>query len=206
MGKYRRSASNRKEKIVRAIKSCLEQSFRDFELIVVADGCDTTVSIVKANFFNKDDRLRLIKIHKAKMWSGIPRNAGIQSAKGKWIVYLDIDDIFLKDHLKIIKQGMEEKPGYDWYWFNDLSYNLKRGGLPVNAEGFDEHGVDIEVKGRCGTSNVCHRRDLNAYWSFESSYLHDWIFINRLKAKSKNYVKIPTPQYGICHVPTLLDV
>jgi len=197
LGKYKHAAANRDQKIVRAVNSVLKQTFGDLELIIIADGCRKTVNIIRGRF--NDGRIKLFHIKKAKKWSGIPRNAGIQEAKGEFILYLDIDDIFGSQHVEIIENGIKDNPGHDWYWFNDLSYNKK-------TNKFDEHIVNIYEQGACGTSNVCHRRDMKVYWGMEATYLHDWVFINRLKAKSDKHIKIPTPQYGVCHVPHLLDV
>ena len=79
LGDYRGSASNKEGKIVRAIDSVLCQSFEDFELIVIADGCEKTVDIVR-NITDK--RIRLFYIEKQTMWSGLVRNTGLEMAKG----------------------------------------------------------------------------------------------------------------------------
>ena len=87
----------------------------------------------------------------------------------------------------------------DWYWTDDLSYNKKTGN-------FDRHIIDINKKGRCGTSNVLHRRDLGVYWQPKTKYSQDdWIFIQLLKMKSKKYKFLDVAGYQICHVPGLID-
>ena len=53
LGEYSRAAQNREEKIVRSIDSCLDQM--DFELIIVADGCQKTVEIVTDKFKGEKD-------------------------------------------------------------------------------------------------------------------------------------------------------
>ena len=187
---YRGSASNKEGKIVRAIDSVLCQSFDDFELLVIADGCYKTIDIVR-NITDK--RIRLFYIEKQTMWSGLVRNTGLEMAKGEWIVYLDIDDMFGEDHLQIINDQIGDE---DWVWFNDRSWDK-------GQEQFNEHHCGL-TKGHCGTSNIAHKRGL-AGWAMKGNYLHDWVFILRLMQASQNYKRIETPSYLVCHCPHLLD-
>lgn len=183
LGDYPSAASNREGKILRAIRSVFNQTYQDFELIVVADGCDKTVETVSDI---KDERIRLFEIERTGLFSGAPRNTGIKEAKGDWIAYLDIDDVYGSEHLQMIESHLEG----DWVWFNDLRY-LERLGIWV-----DNH---CEIKlGGVGTSNICHRRGLDVAWP--AGYAHDYHFIKDLQ-KYNNYKKIPTPQYLVCHIP-----
>ncbi len=88
---------NRQEYIKRSIESVLDQSFRDFELIVVDDGSsDLTPTILKSY----NEKIRVITTKNRGVSSA--RNRGIKEARGEWICFLDSDDIWLKD--KLIKQ------------------------------------------------------------------------------------------------------
>ena len=71
-------------------------------------------------------RIELTKVDILKIWSGRPRNTGIEQASGDWIIYLDIDDVFGENHLKIVSEGIKD---YDWIWFDDFRYHprLKTG-------------------------------------------------------------------------------
>lgn len=200
LGEYKRAASNRDEKIVRAVESVLTQ--KDFELIIVADGCDKTLEIIRNNFYgNKEINLFWIKYKRipgAKRnagSSGRVRNAGLQQAKGEYAIYLDIDDVYADGYLESLSKEMGDE---DWFWFDDLSWNK-------NTEQFDRHGCNINVQGQCGTSNICHKVDMNAWWGEKTSYLHDWNFVNTLKAISSNYKRLETAGFCVCHVPSLLD-
>ena len=198
LGPYRHAAKDRDLKIMRAIESVLSQSYREFELIVIADGCRETEDILMTSYLGQE-KIRAFRIDKQPNFSGNVRNAGIKKAVNDWVVYLDIDDMFGKDHLKVIAEGITANPGYDWYWFNDRSYSHR-------DKGFNEHFIDIDRKGKNGTSNVCHRRNIGVWWPERGTYMHDWIFINKLKIASVRYKKLPTPYYLICHVPGMLDV
>ena len=47
LGAYKKAAKDRDRKIVRAINSVVKQTYKDWELIVIADGCNKTVDIVQ---------------------------------------------------------------------------------------------------------------------------------------------------------------
>jgi len=89
------------------IKKCLDsifnQSFKDFEVIVVNDG-------------TKDNSMDIVKKYDVKVInqenSGLSeaRNTGVKSAKGEYIIFLDSDDFIEKDLLKEINDSLKNKP------------------------------------------------------------------------------------------------
>jgi len=90
---------NRAELLPRAIKSVLEQTYQDFEIIVVDDGStDNTEEVIK-EFQEQDKRIKYIKHDKNKGGSAA-RNTGIKAAKGKYVAFLDSDDEWLQNKLE----------------------------------------------------------------------------------------------------------
>lgn len=92
-------ARNEEETIEKSIRSILEQSFNDFEIIVSNDGStDKTESIVN-NLIKKDKRIKIINRAKGTS-AAFARNKGAAIAKGKILVFLDADtvvnDVFLE--------------------------------------------------------------------------------------------------------------
>lgn len=87
---------NRAELLSDAVRSTLNQSYENFELIVIDDGStDDTVATIKS--FN-DARVRLISTEQ----SGIPksRNLGVRMSKGEYVVIMDDDDLMLPNRLQ----------------------------------------------------------------------------------------------------------
>ncbi|WP_304525779.1 glycosyltransferase family 2 protein [Halomonas sp. I5-271120] len=85
---------NSQEYISSAVSSVIDQSFHDWELIVV-DDCSTDRSAeFLADFLAKDSRINLIKL---KRNSGVAtaRNTAIEAASGRYIAFLDSDDVWL---------------------------------------------------------------------------------------------------------------
>ena len=82
-----------------AIESVLAQSYREWELIIVDDeSTDASVSIVEA-YAQKDSRIRLFRNPKPIKMPSAPRNMGLSMAKGRYIAFLDSDDMWLPEKL-----------------------------------------------------------------------------------------------------------
>ena len=188
LANYPNAARNREAKLLRAIASVIDQTFTDWELNIIADGCQRTVDIVKEKI--TDERVNLFLIQHHKLWSGNPRNTGIMQGKGEWIIYLDIDDLYGENHLQLVSDGVA---AYDWVWFNDIRYRERLGY-------WYENPCDIHIIGKHGTSNIAHRRELNMFWPEDGKYAHDHHFIQQLLTNN-NFAKIPAPEYFVCHVP-----
>ncbi|NIP54606.1 MAG: glycosyltransferase [Phycisphaerae bacterium] len=88
---------NKGKYIGRALNSVLAQTYEDFEVVVVDDGSgDDGPDIVRQY---KDKRLRLIQQENAG--PGAARNRGIAETTGNYIAFLDADDEWLPDFLKV---------------------------------------------------------------------------------------------------------
>lgn len=181
---YANSALYPDQKIVRSIESVLDQTFTDFELIVIADGCQQTKDIVTNQFTDK--RLVLLECQHKQIFDNMPRNTGIDNAKGEYIIYIDIDDWWGSQHLEIVNRNLKS---FDWVCYND--YTFKGEWIPRHC--------NPRQLGGCGTSNVCYKRSLKLKWG-RPGYAHDYYFIQQLR-NFKNFAKIETPEYFVCHIP-----
>jgi Glycosyl transferase family 2 len=98
------STFNRGLHIIPTIESALDQSFADFELLVVGDGVtDDTLDRVPKN----DARVRVISLPVNSGSQASPNNAGIAAARGRHIAYLGHDDIWMPDHLAALAELFE---------------------------------------------------------------------------------------------------
>lgn len=77
------------EYLQKCLNSILNQTFRDFELILICDGNEEDMLLCE-DFLRKDDRISLIK--NIKRGLGGARNAGIKASKGTYISFIDSDD------------------------------------------------------------------------------------------------------------------
>ncbi|MCK4553264.1 glycosyltransferase family 2 protein [Candidatus Pacearchaeota archaeon] len=92
-----------------SIKSILNQTFKEFELIIINDAStDSSLKIIK-KFQKKDKRVKLIK-NKKNLGPAKARNKALKLAKGKYIAILDSDDICFPDRFKIQCDYLEDNP------------------------------------------------------------------------------------------------
>ena len=97
---------NRAHIIIKSIQSVLEQSFEDFELIIVDDGStDDTRELVKKYLFNK--QIKYIYQNNAGVCAA--RNAGARLAEGNYLIFLDSDDIVENNWLYDFYAEIENK-------------------------------------------------------------------------------------------------
>lgn len=92
--------------LTRAIGDVLRQSLTELELICVNDGStDNSLSIIKS-FMKKDQRIKLINQQNAG--TSVARNVGIEAACGQYIIFLDADDFYEKNLLKLLYDAAQK--------------------------------------------------------------------------------------------------
>ena len=96
---------NRKDFLIEAIESVLAQTFLGYELIVVDDGSTDGTKKVLADYGNK-----ITYYFQENKGVSSARNFGIQKSHGRFICFLDSDDLWLKDKLKIQYDFMINHP------------------------------------------------------------------------------------------------
>jgi glycosyltransferase involved in cell wall biosynthesis len=87
---------NKELSISNTIQSVLNQTFQEFEIVIVNDG-STDNSVKEVEKFD-DKRIRLI--HQENKGVSAARNRGIKEAKYEWIAFLDGDDLWMENHLE----------------------------------------------------------------------------------------------------------
>ena len=109
----------------KCVTSVLEQSYDDFELILVDDGSPDKSSEMCDFFSTIDERVKVI--HKANGGSVSARKVGVENASGEYIVFLDSDDWIEKELLNDLKTIiLEKRPstvvyGYKLFFNNQLT-------------------------------------------------------------------------------------
>ncbi len=107
---------NRLPMLKEAVDSVLTQDFEDLELIVVDDGStDGTAEEMK----KYGGRVKLIE-HTENRGVSAARNKGILHAKGKYIAFLDSDDLWVKGKLKIEVAFLDDNPHYPLCYTDEI--------------------------------------------------------------------------------------
>jgi glycosyltransferase involved in cell wall biosynthesis len=103
---------NRANYLNDCINSVINQTFKDWELLIVDDGSqDQTFEIINP-FLEQWENIRYLK-HKNRKQS-LSRNAGIQASFGKYITFIDSDDQYKPNHLKLRWDYMNAHPEVDF--------------------------------------------------------------------------------------------
>lgn len=143
------------EKYIRkCIESILNQTFSDFELILVDDGSTDNSGKICDEYKLKDDRV--IVIHKENSGVSSARNVGIDNANGKFLGFVDGDDYIEKDMYETLYKDIKEFDA-------DISV----------CQVYDEY--NNSCKPRTGGSNAMKRGVLNNITAFKLTILRNII-------------------------------
>ena len=117
---------NTEKYILDSIQSVQAQTYANWELIIVDDcSTDNTVEIVKKHIAEtKETRIHLLSNEK-NSGAAISRNYALREAKGRWIAFLDSDDLWLPEKLEKQIRFMEENR----YCFTYTDYRIQLNGV-----------------------------------------------------------------------------
>jgi len=91
----------------RALRSVQAQTFCHWELVVIDDSSTDSSHAVLQSWAASDARVRVLKLAENR-GPGAARNAGLQVARGEWVVYLDHDDQYYPDYLEQVARHADE--------------------------------------------------------------------------------------------------
>ncbi len=88
------------------INSVLEQTYQDFEMILVDDGSPDNCGAICDEYAAKDDRICVI--HQQNGGLSAARNAGLDVAQGEYVTFVDSDDVLHPNYLEYLMRGLNE--------------------------------------------------------------------------------------------------
>lgn len=97
---------NREQYVERAIESILAQSFSNYEFIIVNNGSNDSSPMICDRYAQSNDKIKVIHRESGNIGSG--RNAGLDAASGRYITFIDDDDIAEPDMLEFLHTLIEE--------------------------------------------------------------------------------------------------
>jgi cellulose synthase/poly-beta-1,6-N-acetylglucosamine synthase-like glycosyltransferase len=186
--------TNQGPKFVRAVKSFLNQTYQDKELIIVADGCAQTMSLYHENF-TQYPNIKIIPIPKQAPYSGEMRNVALPLCSGEVITFLDADDCIKKTHLQYISDNFDINE-QDFIYYNDL--------MVLNKEFTKFYTREVEPRwGSIGTSSISIKNPKllkKENIKFGTGYGHDFLFVLLLNSLGLRFKKIEeTSGYIVAH-------
>lgn len=114
---------NTERYISESIKSVINQTYKNWELLIVDDcSTDSTDEIIKKFCYEK--RIKYFK-NKKNSGAAVSRNKALKEAKGKWIAFLDSDDLWFPEKLEKQIEFMKRNN----YKFTYTDYNIQLNGI-----------------------------------------------------------------------------
>ena len=184
--------------IERAVTSVLNQTFRDFELIIVDDG-STDGTKEELNKIT-DPRIRVID-HERNLGAAAARNTGMRHARGKYIALLDSDDEWLVKKLDLQLEALE-KAGFEETKACFTAYYLieDRGSRTYVPEKPTRKDLFLKCDLSPGSTLLFEREllDIIGYWDETLPRYEDWEWLIRY-ARKFSFTFVEKPLVKVFH-------
>lgn len=177
---------NREDTILRALESLLDQTFENWECIIIDDASiDRTYEVILPYLSDK------IKYHLfPHQGAAISKNMGIDLAKGQYITFLDSDDEYLNNHLELRHDILSKQPAIDLLHSN--VHVIGSMFVPDKRDNSIQRHVNDCIIG--GTFCV-KRATLDENERYKNMYSEESDLYQGFVVRHKNILKINAPTY-----------
>lgn len=159
------------ETLQRCVKSVLQQTFTDWELILVDDGSPDGCPALCDEYCLQDNRIKVV--HQANGGLSAARNTGLLQAQGSYVTFVDSDDYVRKDTYQQVMQQLVEQPEID---IIEYPITLHAGNKQR------EKILSFPVKSY---------NNMLTYWFESKAYLHTYAWNKVYKRRLFNQVRYP---------------
>lgn len=190
----------------RFIRRCLDsvqnQSYRDWECIIVDDGSKDSSPAICDEYAKTDSRFKVI--HKENGGVSKARNTGLEQASGDWVTFVDSDDELILDALKYFAEGMERYPKVSVLRGGHRTVTPTAIGKDRQAEEWiytESHADALNISEETWCSgfmwSTCFRKDILEGVQFDNSitWCEDHIFTYQCMLKANEIVFVPHVVY-----------
>ncbi|MEH2373126.1 glycosyltransferase [Nostoc sp.] len=188
-------AYNSEKTIKETIQSVLNQTFTDFELIIINDGSqDSTLEVVTQI---QDPRIKVFSYSNAG--GNVSRNRGLHRAGGEFVSFLDADDLWtpdkLQSQLKALQENVTAKVAYSWTDYIDTNSQFLFSGKRINENRnlYDNLLLDNFLEN--GSNPLICKKALITLGGFDEflNAAQDWDMWLRLASKF-DFICVPSVQ------------
>lgn len=127
--------------IERTLQSAAQQNYPNLEILVIDDGSKDNTGLLAEAMCAVDDRFRVIRIPNGGVANA--RNVGIREACGKYVAFLDADDLWHTDKIRLQVEAMQQladgvlpAASYTLMRFIDVHDRVTHTGMPIGASGY----------------------------------------------------------------------
>jgi len=186
---------NGEKTIKQTVESVLNQTFKDFELLIINDGSqDATLEIIQAI---NDERIQVFSYQNSGVSAS--RNRALTKAKGEFISFIDADDLWTPNKLELQLKALQDNPqaavAYSWSdWIDESGQFLRSGGhITVNGKAYEKLLLRDFIES--GSNPLIRKQALDEVGYFEQSVTpaEDWDMWLRLAARYE-FVTVEVPQ------------
>lgn len=177
------------------LKSIEEEGYQEYEILIIDDGStdQTTVDYLKT--LKSTDKLQILK--QENSGPSVARNAGIEKARGKYLIFLDSDDLIQKEFVKIAVEKLESNEEIACV-YGDLEYFGEKSGFrkqsPMNT-------VQMCMFNTLAVCTVIRRDTVISAGCFDTRLsrqgLEDWELWLRLLSKGCEFLYLPVQSFKI---------
>lgn len=181
---------NREDVIERALKSALNQTYDNCEIVIVDDGStDNTKNLLKPYL---SERVRLVEHFENKGITSA-RNTLLDNARGEWIAFLSSDDELKAESIEIVMQKSREFPEANWFYAHMIDMKSGEYACLDEYEGFMPQGVLTHPNNCCNEAWYVARMNIIGSDRFVeelNSFEGEWLL--KISNRAKRYfINIP---------------
>ena len=167
---------NKEKYLKECVNSVLNQTYKNWKLYII-DDCSTDQSLNYLNQFRRKRKIKIISLKKNKGPSYC-RNLGIKKSKNYFIAFLDSDDFWHKNKLKLqisfMIKNNHDLTYSDYFTFKDLDKNKKK--MPTNLKNSFNFNEFIKNSSINSSTLVLKRKVIKGIKFRELKLLEDYIF------------------------------
>lgn len=193
---------NGQEYIIDCLKALENQTFKDFEVIIV-DDCSSDNSYDLVDSYRNNISLNIVLVkNKKNMGPGASRNHALDIAKGKWIAFCDADDYYSPDYLDEMLTAIKTD-GADIvfcnYMYVDKNGNKKQADAISNLKTICKTKDDWIAFSQMSLWRMVTNAELFSNIRMPEIYhCEDAAFIPALMSRTEKYTAVDKPLYNYC--------
>jgi glycosyltransferase involved in cell wall biosynthesis len=156
---------NRDRLLSKALLSVLQQTFSDWECLIIDDGSTDSTKELVMEFSTNEHRIKYF--YQENTGRSAARNKGFELAKGEYICFLDSDDHYLPDYLQKLSGFIQQKKKPVVFIFSNIIYESSQGQRIIKYKEPAGNPLDYLLKNTIGTIQGCLHKAILKEFQFD---------------------------------------